>query len=74
MRNGHWGHCKHCRYFGSPAAVPLGGEEAACKHPELQKYSLRIYGSNGCNGFDLRPGLPESVEMPPQYAATHLTP
>ena len=57
MRNGQWGHCKHCKFFGSPAAVPMGAEEAACQHPVLAGFELRVYGSNGCRGWELRAGL-----------------
>jgi hypothetical protein len=62
MENSTWGHCKHCRFFGSPALQPMGAEEANCEHPILGRYGLRIYGSNGCRGFELRAGLPENVE------------
>jgi hypothetical protein len=64
MMNGSWGHCKNCKYFASPADVPLGDEEARCLQPELSKYSLTVFGSCGCHGFDLRSGLPASVEQP----------
>ena len=60
-----WGHCKNCRHFASPAARPLGSEEAACQHPSLSKFHLTVYGSCGCNGFDVRPGLPDVVERAP---------
>ncbi len=64
MSDQPWGHCKHCKYFGSPAAQPLEAEESRCLHPALSKFELRVYGSNGCNGFELRPGLTPQVEMP----------
>ena len=65
MNNGHWGHCRTCRYFGSPARVPLGSEEARCTHSELSKFQLTVFGANGCNDWDLRPGLSEQVEEQP---------
>ena len=64
MQNGQWGHCKNCRHFGSPAIHPLGAEEARCQQPTLSKFYLRVYGSNGCNAWELRPGLPENIEGP----------
>jgi hypothetical protein len=62
--DGRWGHCRSCRYFGSPAHVPLGTEEALCKQPELSKFELTIFGASGCNGWELRPGLPPEIEEP----------
>lgn len=59
-----WGHCRHCRYFASPAKAPLDGEEAACKHPELSKFVLHVFGTSGCNAFELRAGLSKTVEEP----------
>jgi hypothetical protein len=64
MQNGRWGHCKNCKHFGSPAVQPLGAEEARCMEPTLSKFYLRVYGSNGCSGWELRPGLPTNIEMP----------
>jgi hypothetical protein len=64
MMNGTWGHCKNCKYFASPADIPLGDEEAQCLHPELSRYSLAVFGACGCNVFELRAGLPASVEQP----------
>ena len=58
MHNGNWGHCKTCKHFGSPAARPLGAEEASCQEPTLVKFQLRVYGSNGCNHWELRAGIP----------------
>lgn len=62
MTNAKWGHCRNCRFFGSPAKAPLGTEEARCGHPELSTFELTIFGANGCNGWELRPGLPQDVE------------
>jgi hypothetical protein len=64
MSDRAWGHCQHCKYFGSPARVPLQDEEATCQQPELSKYQLLVFGASGCNGFELRPGLAESEERP----------
>jgi hypothetical protein len=63
-QDGTWGHCSHCRYFDSPAKAPLAGEEAACLQPELSKFTLRVFGTCGCNGFELRSGLSKTVEEP----------
>lgn len=59
-----WGHCGHCKYFDSPAKAPLDGEEAACTQPSLSKFSLRVFGTCGCNGFELRAGLSRATEEP----------
>jgi hypothetical protein len=59
-----WGHCQHCKHFGSPARIPIGNEEAACQHPTLVKYQLLVFGAGGCNCFELRPGLAETDEQP----------
>lgn len=59
-----WGHCQHCKYFGSPASMPLVDEEAACQQPELSKYQLLVFGAGGCDGFELRAGLAETEERP----------
>jgi hypothetical protein len=64
MANHKWGHCEHCRFFASPALVPVGNEESKCMHPVLAKYDLLVFGAGGCSGFELRAGLPESVERP----------
>ncbi len=63
-RDRKWGHCSHCKYFDSPARTPLDGEEAACRQPELSTFALRVFGTCGCNGCELRPGLRKSVEEP----------
>jgi hypothetical protein len=65
-RNGlkTWGHCGHCRFFSSPAKAPLDGEQASCLEPTLAKFELRVVGMCGCNHFELRPGLPKTVEEP----------
>jgi hypothetical protein len=63
-RSGSWGHCGHCRFFGSPAKAPLDGEQASCNEPTLAKFSLRVFGMSGCNHFELRPGLSRTVEEP----------
>jgi len=62
MLNGAWGHCQRCKFFASPSRIPLEDEEAACEHPELARYELRVFGASGCNGFELRPGLAETGE------------
>ena len=62
MSESNWGHCQHCRFFGSPARVPLGEEEASCEQPELATFHLLVFGASGCNAFELRPGLIESAE------------
>ena len=64
MANGKWGHCQHCRYFGSPAQAPLVNEEAPCNQPELSRFHLVVFGASGCSGFELRPGAPDDVEAP----------
>jgi hypothetical protein len=64
-KDGKWGHCRSCKFFASPAQVPLGSEEARCMHPVLEKFTLTVYGSCGCSGWDLRTGLPESIEDRP---------
>jgi hypothetical protein len=61
--DGKWGHCRTCKYFGSPAHVPLGTEEALCEQAELSKFKLTVFGSNGCNGWELRAGLSPTVEQ-----------
>lgn len=65
MADGKWGHCRTCRFFGSPAAVPLASEEARCMHKELSKFELEVFGASGCNGWELRPGVSEEVEEQP---------
>jgi hypothetical protein len=60
-----WGHCKNCRHFASPAAVPLGEEEASCKQPSIAKFELTVFGACGCNAFEVRLGLPDTVEHAP---------
>jgi hypothetical protein len=64
MSERNWGHCQHCRFFGSPSRVPLEDEEAACQQPELSKFELRVFGASGCNSFELRSGVSESEEHP----------
>jgi len=63
MEDGKWGHCRSCKNFASPARVPLGSEEARCSQPELERFALTVYGSNGCNAWQLRPGLSEQAEQ-----------
>jgi hypothetical protein len=60
----NWGHCGHCRFFGSPAKAPLDGEQAGCNEPTLTRFELRVFGMSGCNHFELRPGLSGEVEQP----------
>jgi hypothetical protein len=64
MSDRAWGHCEHCKFFASPSRVPLEDEEAACQHPELSQYELRVFGASGCNAFELRQGLAETEERP----------
>ena len=64
MPNSHWGHCQHCKYFASPARMPLPNEEARCMQPELARFELKVFGASGCKGFELRPGLAPEVEEP----------
>jgi hypothetical protein len=61
-----WGHCRSCKYFTSPARVPLGSEEARCAEPTLATFSLTVYGSCGCRAWELREGLPREVEERPR--------
>lgn len=69
VQNGKWGHCRHCKHFGSPALAPLDGEQASCKEPTLVKFALRVVGTCGCNHFSLRRGLSRAVEEPMQARA-----
>lgn len=64
MKDSNWGHCNHCKHFGSPARSPLGGEEAACRHPTLGKHRLLVFGAGGCDLFTLRAGMTPEVERP----------
>jgi hypothetical protein len=64
-KNGKWGHCRSCKFFASPAPIPLGSEEARCSHPTLEKFTLTVYGSCGCSAWKLRAGLPDSIEDRP---------
>jgi hypothetical protein len=68
MANRKWGHCAHCKFFDSPAKAPLDGEEAACKQATLVKFQLRVFGTCGCNHFELRPGIGKAVEEARGYA------
>ncbi len=65
MGNGAWGHCRTCKFFASPASVPLGGEEARCEQPQLAKLALTVFGASGCNAWELRAGLSPQTEQPP---------
>jgi hypothetical protein len=70
MADHAWGHCQHCRYFGSLAVIPLPNEEARCKHPELSRYELKVFGASGCRAFELRAHLePERDREKPQPQA-----
>jgi hypothetical protein len=60
--NNKWGHCRNCKFFASPARVPLGSEEARCEQPTLAQFRLTVYGSCGCKAWELRAGLPDAVE------------
>lgn len=64
MSDRSWGHCKNCKHFDSPAEVPLEDEEARCAHPVHSRYSLVVFGSCGCTGFELRTGVPAAAEHP----------
>jgi hypothetical protein len=55
----NWGHCKTCKFFASPAHVPLGSEEARCAQPTFARFALTVYGSCGCNAWAQRPGMPK---------------
>jgi hypothetical protein len=68
--SGSWGHCMHCRYFGSPADLPLAAEEAYCQEPELSRFRLTVFGTNGCTAFELRHGLSRDVEESHRIATT----
>ncbi len=67
MADGKWGHCGSCKFFGSPATAPLEEEEAPCLHPVHVKYRLTVFASNGCTGWELRPGIgaPREAAAPP---------
>lgn len=60
--NDGWGHCMHCKHFGSPAEMPLATEEAYCQHVDHARLRLTVFGTNGCTGFALRDGLSPEVE------------
>jgi len=62
MPDDQWGHCQHCKHFGSPARAPLGNEEAACGQPQLARHKLVVFGASGCTLFELRAGLSPQVE------------
>ncbi|MHB8419321.1 MAG: hypothetical protein ACYDCL_14685 [Myxococcales bacterium] len=64
MADDRWGHCRECKFFGSPARRPLEDEEAACLHPVLSKYKLTVFGASGCNGWDLRGGIEAGSDQP----------
>lgn len=64
MADNQWGHCQHCKYFGSPANAPLASEEASCKEPQLAAHKLKVFGACGCTLFELRAGFDERVEEP----------
>lgn len=57
-----WGHCMHCKHFGSPAEFPLDTEENYCQHPQLARVKLMVFGTNGCTCFEVRAGLAPDVE------------
>jgi len=64
MADDQWGHCQHCKHFGSPARAPLGTEEANCNQPELAEHKLSVFGACGCTLFELRAGVAPEVEQP----------
>lgn len=67
MAEFRWGHCKNCKYFGSPSQVPVATEEARCLEPRLSKFELKVFGACGCNAFELRSGLPSEAEQAPMH-------
>ncbi|MBI3185866.1 MAG: hypothetical protein HYZ28_27335 [Myxococcales bacterium] len=69
MADRDWGHCMHCRYFASPARVPMAAEEARCEQPELSRYQLKVFGASGCNGWELRPSLRAAAQPEASEAA-----
>lgn len=64
MANGRWGHCQRCRFFASPARIPLEDEEARCQEPTLSRFELLVFGASGCNAFELREGVSDEAERP----------
>lgn len=69
MTDNQWGHCQHCKYFGSPARTPVSSEEAACNQPQLAAHRLTIFGACGCTLFELRAGLDQRTEQPALVSA-----
>jgi hypothetical protein len=61
----------NCRYFASPAEVPLASEEAYCQEPALSRFRLTVFGTNGCNAFQLRMGISPDAEHRPHIEAPH---
>jgi hypothetical protein len=68
MDDKHWGHCRTCKFFGSPAHVPLDSEEARCQQPKLAKFQLAVFGASGCNAWELRRGFSAEIEERPVVA------
>jgi hypothetical protein len=64
MTDDTWGHCQHCKFFGSPAHAPLVNEEAPCNQPQFSRHKLVVFGASGCTLFELRAGLREPIEVP----------
>jgi hypothetical protein len=64
MANDKWGHCQHCKHFGSPAHAPLVNEEARCNQPQLSRHQLTVFGACGCTLHETRPGLSEDTAAP----------
>jgi CBS domain-containing protein len=64
MADRRWGHCQRCRFFDSPAPVPMGNEEARCRQPDLIAFELLVFGASGCNAFELREGVSPAAEQP----------
>ncbi len=62
MPDDQWGHCQHCKYFGSHARMPVGNEEASCTQPTLSRYKLVVFGASGCTLFVVRAGLRPDIE------------
>ncbi len=64
MADDKWGHCRDCKFFGSPARRPLEEEEAACLQPTLKKFNLAVFGASGCNAYELRGGIEAGAQQP----------
>lgn len=65
MPDDQWGHCQHCKHFGSFARAPVANEEATCNQPKLASHKLVVFGACGCTLFELRSGLQPTAEEQP---------